>query len=59
MIKLVINKQFIKLIYYKDYYKSWTINYSNGQTLNQDGKFISLWEMPTFHYVTTKQLVGK
>ena len=54
--KVVINKEHIKIILLRGGYRSWTMSYSDGLQFQPDGSLKSLWRRPRFHHVDMRKL---
>jgi hypothetical protein len=58
--RIGINSEWAKIYNYNDSdnsYRSWTISYSHGRTLNEKGEWINLWKWPSFYKCDTRTLL--
>jgi len=56
---LVINSEYAKIYYLKGGYRSYTISYSQGHQLQDNGTIKNLWSIPTLHYLDTRNFKKK
>ena len=55
--KLAVNQQYVKVYYAitNEPYRAWTIYYSDGETYDAQGNWVSLYREPTIAYVDMRE----